>query len=239
MQTAEENSKFKMMPGSTTGMSYLLLGRRGNMAIGIKPTVVMKGEAFGSDGNTWFGSKLRVAPGGDMFEDSSGPVVSLADAQKFERPKDALPNITWDNDGRSRASTTIGVLLKGSPDGSEDEMKSFLEQIDNGALAKKMASYIVELVGAEYLTLSEADIAEWFDGHYQKVVETIQTNIEMRKKVATAMEDTMGIVGVQADILKKVYEASNEAKGIAQDEPDDEFDDADGDYDAEDDDYSA
>lgn len=210
MQNAA-TKEFKMMPGSTTGETYLLLGRKGNMAIGIKPTVVMKGEAFGSHGTTWFGSKLRVAPGGGLLEDEEGTVVSLANKVKYDRPKDALPNITWDNDGSDRASTTIGVLLKGEPDGDPESMQTFLDQINNGALAKKMSAYIVGLIGVEHLTISEEDIAEWFDGHYQKIVKSIMKRIEMTKQVASAMEDTMGMVGVQADILKKVYQATAQA----------------------------
>ena len=58
-----EKPKFKMMPGSDTGNSYLLIGRKGNIAVGIKPETFKSGGEFGSVGNTWFGAKLRVAPG--------------------------------------------------------------------------------------------------------------------------------------------------------------------------------
>lgn len=229
MQSAAQK-EWKMMPGSTSGATYLLLGRKGNMAIGIKPTVVMKGDAFGSPGNTWFGSKLRVAPGGKLFEEETSNVVSIGNAQKFDRPKEALPDITWDNDGYERASTTIGVLLKGEPDGNPESMQNFLGQIDNGALAKKMAAYIVQLVGVDHLLISEEEIAEWFDGHYQQIVKSILHRIEMSKKVAEAMEGTMGMVGVQADILKKVYQATGNAHAEDhEDGEDDHSDDDDGD----------
>ncbi|WP_162742355.1 hypothetical protein [Nitratireductor sp. OM-1] len=205
MQENQIPEKFPLMPGSSSGMTYLLLGRRGNMVIGIKPTVVMRGEAFGSPGNTWFGSKLRVAPGGDLIEQDDGPVVSLANAQKFSRPSEALPDVSWDNNGSQRASTTIGVMLEGAPDGTDEELKEFLKNLEDGSLSAKMTAYVVNLVGEENLKTSKELITEWFDYHYGEIKQALLKQNEKRKALKEAIKETVGVVGVQADVLKKVY----------------------------------
>ncbi len=218
-----EDTKFRMMPGSTTGNTYLLIGRHGKFALGIKPVAVMRGDAFGVPGHTWFGSKLRSAPAdASLFEGFENKVVKLQ--SQPATPWDAWPMVEWENKSQSRASTTIGIMLKGAPDGEPESAQALLDEIRND-LGMKMAEYLYGLVGEEAMLLFKGEIAEWFDGHFGKIADSIEKAISTRKKVAAAMSENVGFFAQQAAILKKLH-ATQTGSAVA-DEDDDTEDDED------------
>ena len=56
-----------MMYGTEGQRDYLVIGRKGNVAIGIKPNAIAPGEKFGHPGTVWFGARLRSAPADDIL----------------------------------------------------------------------------------------------------------------------------------------------------------------------------
>ena len=206
-----------MMGGTESKASYLVVGRRGSFAFGVKPEAVMDGKAFGSDGTTWFGARIRSAIAGNLFDGTpSNKVVSIKEMMLTTAT--AWPDVVWENTDENRSSAIIGVLLRGKPIGTDEQVQQFLDEVDNGKLASKMADYVATLVGEEYLVIPVSEIKEWFDGYYKTLVGQIMDMIAKKKAVKEAMESHIGTFGLQAQILKKALEnaqaklASNEAE---------------------------
>lgn len=223
-----EKPKFKMMPGSDTGNSYLLIGRKGNIAVGIKPETFKSGGEFGSVGNTWFGAKLRVAPGGALLNNTEQTVVSLKDKMTFDKPADAFPEIKWSKSDHSRGSTVLGILLKGDIAGSKEELIGFLEHLEPGKLSAKVADYMIKLLGGENLLIDRADIIEWFDSKFVPVGKQMRAKIAVQETFVAELEGGIGHFGIHADVLKKAYEkakASQKTYGPGSAYEDDDADD--------------
>lgn len=212
-----DENKYKMMDGSSSSKSYLLFGRKGNMAVGIKIGPVMNGNMVGSPGNTWFGLKLRVAPGGDLLEsDANEGVVALKNHVTYKDPAEAFPEITWDKKHHTRCSTVIGVIVRGSPKG---ELQAFVDQIIDNKLASKISAYLVQLVGHENLVISERMITQYFNEQYGQFAADLLKSAEVEKKANELMEENIGVVAVHADLLKKLYQQTHQGEEATEEKP--------------------
>lgn len=195
----------KMMRGSSGAFDYLVIARRGDIALGVKPNAIVKGETFGHPGTVWFGSRLRSAPATGMFDEEPSKVVKLE--KKPENLWDAWPNVVWEKKSSERASTVIGVLLKGSLDGTKEEAEAILNEMKDGKLAKRMADYLYELIGSEYMILSRDEISNYLtENVYGKIAASIEKMIKAKMIVEQEMGKNIGVFGMQAQILKKAYE---------------------------------
>ncbi|MCL4743825.1 MAG: hypothetical protein KJZ83_00270 [Burkholderiaceae bacterium] len=224
----------KMMRGTGGAYDYLVIARRGDIALGIKPNSIMNGKAFGHPGTVWFGTRLRSASAQGMFEEvEESKVVKLE--KKPENFWDAWPNVVWELQDNMRASTTIGVLLRGSLDGTRTEAEALLAEMKDGKLSSKMADYLYEIIGPEHMILSPAEIAKWLtENVYGKVAGQIEKSLKAKMIVEKEMEANIGHFGMQAAILKKAYEevqAESEDPDAADDLDEEEFDDDPDDHD--------
>ena len=202
----------KLMPGTSSGASYFAFARKGNVALGIKPFGVVDGERFDVGGTTYFMARLRSAPAGGLFseEDKAKKVVKLQKAP--ENLWDAWPQVVWQKKSPERASTTIGIFLRGEFGKDEKKLSTLLGNLENGAMTNKMADYLVGLAGSENLIVSKRDLQQWLEAQYKPIVDSIVASIAKAKAIAEEMETQIGSFNMHAAILKKVYGATQEAQ---------------------------
>lgn len=210
--TATAVQQPKMMIGTNGFHDYYVIGRKGNIAVGIKPNDISPGDRFGHPGTTWFGARLRAAPAGDLFADDKGVDNVVQFQKKFDEPAEAFENVEWEKSNPERASTTIGSLIRGTLMGSLEDAQLVLDEMRDGKLASKLATYLTELIGAENMTLSIPELAEMLTEHvYGKIAAKLEKMIEARKIVEVEMEKNIGTFGMQAQMLKKAYSKMQEA----------------------------
>ena len=228
----QEKPSPKMMVGSGGKLDYLVVARQGDVALGVKPNAVLPGKFFGQPGTVWFGARLRSAPSAHLFKDEQqGNVVKLE--KKPENHWDCWPNIVWEKQDATRASTEIGVLLRGSLDGTKEEAQQLFKELKGGKLAKKMADYLYEIAGEQNMILSRKEITDWLtENVYAKIAKEIEDTIKRKELFKEEMGKNIGVFGMQAQILKKVYDTVK-AKGEEADDEEEEFDE---DIDADEDD---
>lgn len=222
MTATAEKTEPKMMIGTNGYHDYFVIARKGNIALGIKPNNIAPGDRFGHPGTTWFGARLRAAPAGDLFEaEGEGNVVQFQ--KKFDLPAEAWDEVEWEKSDGDRASTTIGSLIRGTLSGSIDDAKMVLEEMKDGKLANKLATYLTELAGAENMILSIDELSAILtDKVYGKIAAKLEKMIEARKIVETEMEKNIGTFGMQAKMLKKAYEKMQESVEDAEPADNDE-----------------
>lgn len=211
-----------MMVGTYGHKDYLVIAGKGNVALGIKPNNISPGAAFGHPGTVWFGARLRSAraDGLDYKPDGDDNVVKFQ--KNPENLWDAWPGIVWEKQDEKRASTTIGVLLRGSLDGQIEDAKLLLDKMKSGKLSEQMAEYLAGLAGAENLIMQPDEIADWLTQNvYGKIAGKLEKAIEARQIVEQEMEKSIGTFGMQAQILKKAYAKLQEEVEDVADEADD------------------
>lgn len=211
-----------MMVGTNGYKDYLVIAGKGNVALGIKPNNISPGAAFGHPGTVWFGARLRSAraDGLDYKPDGDDNVVKFQ--KNPENLWDAWPGIVWEKQDEKRASTTIGVLLRGSLDGQIEDAKLLLDKMKSGKLSEQMAEYLAGLAGAENLIMQPDEIADWLTQNvYGKIAGKLEKAIEARQIVEQEMEKSIGTFGMQAQILKKAYAKLQEEVEDVADEADD------------------
>ena len=209
----------KLMEGSSTGPTYLPIARKGNVLLGVKPWGLCDGIRYGCPQHTYFVAHLRSAPENGLFadEDHSKKVVKLQ--PNPANLWDAWPDIQWQAKDKSRASTNIGIMLRGAFNGDDDDLQAtLLNQIKDGQLSKKMAAYLVKLAGPENLILSERKIRDWLESEYAPLIVKITSSIAKVKALKELMTASIGEFGMEAEILKKAF---NKTKGEHGDDVED------------------
>lgn len=215
METAEAQGP-KMMLGTNGFHDYFVIARKGNMALGIKPNNISPGTKFGHPGTVWFGARLRSAPAGDLFADENGVDNVVQFQKKFETPGEAWDGVVWEKEDQSRASTTVGALLRGTLEGSLSEAHLVLDEMKGGKLSKKLADYLTELAGPENMIMDADALAAMLTEHvYGKIAAKLEKMVEARQIVEEEMEKSIGTFGMQAQLLKKAYaKLQDEAEDI-------------------------
>lgn len=215
MEATAKKPEVPMMQGSTSGKTYMAFAKNGSFALGVKPVAVVSGRRFGMPDHTWFVAKLRSAPAGDLFPEPEGNVVTFKKAP--ESHEEAWPGITWEKNASSRASTTVSLMLPGTVDSAEG-ITELLTNVEDGKLATKMTEYLTTIAG-ENLKLDPAAINEWFDGYSKSFAEGLKKTLAATKELKAHMAQNVGKVGIHAEVLKKVYEATKDDE-VAFGEPD-------------------
>ena len=220
----------KMMRGSSGKFDYFAFARKGDVVLGIKPEGAAAGEGFGVKGTVYFAARLRSAPSHGLFaeEDAAKKVVTLQ--KQPENLWDAWPGVTWMNKSQERASTTVGVFIRGSFNPSKPEqMEQLLENIGEGKLTSKMAEYLIQLAGEENAICTVDELKTWLDGVFDARIAQIVEMVQKAQQVTEAFEESVGNFGMQAALLNKIYAAKKAAKGVPEYEPEDDKHDEDGD----------
>jgi hypothetical protein len=220
MGEAATKQEPKLMPGTTSAPSYFPFARKGNVLLGIKPMGVARGSAFGVKGATYFAARLRSAPENGLFAEADAAQKVVQFKANPANLWDAWPGVEWEKKDESRASTTVGVFLRGEFDGDEASKKELLGAIDDGKLTAKLTEYLVSLAGAENMICAERQLIGWLNEHYDPIVKKILTKIEQARKVQEALEANIGVFDMQQAILKKVYAETADKAPDAEDKPD-------------------
>lgn len=216
--TAVAEKKPLMMIGTNGFHDYYAIARKGNIAVGIKPNDISPGDRFGHPGTTWFGARLRAAPAGTLFADDKGVDNVVQFQKKFDLPADAFDNVEWEKSNPERASTTIGSLIRGTLMGSLDDAHLVLDEMKDGKLANKLATYLTELLGAENMLMPIPELADMLTEQvYGKIADKLEKMIAARKIVETEMAENIGTFGMQAQVLKKAYAALEDPEGKGED----------------------
>ena len=212
-----EANQVKLMPGTSGPSRYFPFARNGNVLLGIRPQHIADGESMDIEGTTYFAARLRSAPEDGLFaaEDAAKTVVSFPN----NPPNlwDAWPSVTWEKASPKRASTTVGVLLNGKFKGTTEEKETLLKQIANGQLTGRMAEYLIELAGHENMIVGYRELKAWLDGQYNPIIEGIIDSVEKHEKLKTAAKETIGVFGMQAALLQKVYGQNEAAQTVFED----------------------
>ena len=213
-----EANQVKLMPGTSGPSRYFPFARNGNVLLGIRPQHIADGESMDIEGTTYFAARLRSAPEDGLFaaEDAAKTVVSFPN----NPPNlwDAWPGVTWEKASPKRASTTVGVLLNGKFKGTDEERKTLIDQIGHGQLTGKMAEYLIELAGHENMIVGYRELKAWLDGQYNPIIEGIIDSVEKHEKLKTAAKETIGVFGMQAALLQKVYGQTEAAQTVFENE---------------------
>jgi hypothetical protein len=197
LQLVTTPAPYKLMDGSSTGPTYLPIARKGNVLLGAKPWGVADGAKYGVPNTTYFAARLRSAPENGLFaeEDAAKKVVKLS--ANPANLWDAWPGVIWETQGKKRASTTVGVLLRGKFDGNDLALQQLLvDEIAGGKLAGKFAEYA-------------------------PVLEGIQKSVKAVDMLSSEMTQNIGVFGMQAAVLNKVYKATKSTKDPEFDQAED------------------
>ena len=206
-----EKATAKMMPGTQSGAPYFAFAKKGNVVLGIKPYGAVNGEKFGVSGTTYFTARLRSAPAGSLFADDA-PKTVIKLEKTPENLWDAWPGVTWEKKSPQRASTSVGVFLRGVFSRDHVELQKLLEQLKDGRMTTQMADYLIGVAGVDHLIVTKRELQQWLESQYKPLVDKVVDAIEKSKQVSEAMEEQVGVFGMQAAILKKVYGETAEAE---------------------------
>ena len=196
----------KLMPGSQTGPSYLLIARRGDVALGIKMLGVLS-DPIGQKGRSYMACRLRSAPyGGDLeHAEQQDTVVSMADHGLTLTT--AWPDIKFDKVSAQRASALLGFFVRGDPE--QDPVATITAVLDGDGIAS-LVDLVVKRAGLEHMVLRRQAIIEWAKGEIVPVLLRTRAKAEAAAKFSAQAEQTIGIAGFQAAQLHALY-ASTQA----------------------------
>lgn len=210
-----------MMLGTDGKPEYLIFARKGTIGLGIKPNLISEGKIKGT---TWVQARLRSAPLPEGAIPASGVF-------NFEHAKlgltDAWPSVTWEKEDEQRASTTVGILIEGTP---KTQVKKLLTELSLAYLPSKMAGYLTGLAGAENLMLSTEELAKWLADFYAPIRKKLHDMVALEEAYTKELSDSVGNFTMAADLLKKAH--ATVAQGKPMDDVPDADDDEDGDENA-------
>ncbi len=188
----------QLLPGSATGPSYLLIGRRGDIALGVKMLGVVP-DPGGNPSRAYLACRVRSANyGGDMeHPDQEVKVVSMAEhSLTFES---AWPGIKFSKVDGHRASAIVGVYTRA--DLRKDPAGAVKDAIEGGHI-EQLVAFIADAAGAEHLVLRQGAVTAWAKGELAPVLARIIEKQAAQKKYDEATEGLIGIAGFQAEQLK-------------------------------------
>ena len=197
-----------MVHGSAGKLDYLAIARKGNLVLSVKPNHIAAGEQFNVQNLTYFGARLRSAPVGGAFKEADAEAgVTLFG--NFNAG-DAWGGIDWDKDDSDRASTQVGVFLRGSLATDPDKV---LSEFVGGETTKKFADYLIAQAGDGVTAVAtREEISEWLEATFAPRLKEIVESISKSKKAQAAfekeIEGSVGVFANQTSLLKKIYKGS-------------------------------
>ena len=222
-KTGETPSEVKLMQGSSTGATYFPFARKGNVLLGIKPEGAANGHKWGLSDCTYFAARLRSAPEAGLFadEDAQKKVVKLI--HNPENLWDAWPSVVWEKKDASRASTTIGVFVKGQFNGDKRALDALIGEISHAKLSIKMAKYLFEIAGKENAICTVEELSTRLEDQFHPFFDRIMEHVAAANAITSELRAHVGHFNMQAALLKKVYDATHPKKAPDAAEAEDDF----------------
>lgn len=199
-----DKPKHLMMKGTEGNPDYLVLARKGDVVIGLKPNAVMEGP----ENTTYIGARIRSASAKGVFPDEGNVHSIAAGGGDFAKP---WPNILFEKSDEERASGQVCIYLDGS---FKEEPQKVWDQTSEGQIGKRMAQYLKEIIEEEYLILPEAALAEYINSILDPAFQSIKDRMDRNEKMKQAVKENKGQFGMQAELMKKIY--GNTAEGQAK-----------------------
>ena len=198
--------KHDMVQGTGGKADYLLVAHKGSIGLGLKPNVIAPDASVGT---TYIGARIRSV----MVPDHILPQDSVVHFSHLSLALDtAWPTVTWEKVNDIRASTQIGMHLMGTPDSNPELLWAAMK---NRKMATDMADYLIGVVGAETLHVTREELIAWIDTIYAPATKMIQRHVEVARRIAAEIESTIGVFGMQAAMIKKVYDDLGEGSDVA------------------------
>ena len=221
-----DHTERRFLDGTASTGAYLIVALRGDVALGIRPLGMVDGAAMSVPGKTYLHARLRSAraPVGmaAQYADDGSQVVKLAD-QKLGFDE-AWPELDFAKLDDSRASTIIGVFLRGS---LKTEPEVVLQRLEEQDFLLKMAEYVAERAGHDNLVLRPMAIAAWLHEQLDPGIAKLKAQVAASAEFAQHVEDNVELFGFQSALLAKLYKkhlpADAEADDVLDHEPDFDF----------------
>jgi hypothetical protein len=222
-------SDLLFMPGTTA--KYLVVARRGKIALGIRPYPILPGEKLGCPGKAYLPVRLhsRVFTDGlpQYGLDDEDNVVQLEEAALGL--DDAWPDVQFESVTESRAATMLGVFIRGSF-GDPEAMLAGLKKYD---LYHGLATCIAESAGYTHLVIRVGELTDWLQEQYKEAIAKFEASLNANKEFAEYAEAHVEKAGFHTLQIHKLFEKHQQLQ-LDQLNPGQQ--DADGDDDGDEDD---
>lgn len=185
-----------MMIGTDGKPDYLLFARKGMIGLGVKPNLIAEGKAKGT---TYIGLRLRSAP----LPEGAIPDDGVVNFQHMKLGlQDAWPEVEWEKADAERASTSIGMLVKGTP---KTAAKELLTALGPDKLPQQITDYLITLCGEEHLTMPKEVIRQWLQDFYKPIVDKLKGIIALEQSYMGQLEGSVGSFAMSAKLLKAAH----------------------------------
>ena len=213
-------TSYIMVDGTTGPKSYTAFARKGNVIFSFRPNAITPGEKAGVPKTVYVGIRLRGSFEPEVIAEE---LNVLNPEPTFMRPSDALSTMTWETDKSKHCASQVSIFLQGS---LKDNAAELFPQFEGGEVAAKLADYLASLFKEEELILTPVQIATFIQETFEPGIDAIKSWLEKQKQIQEAMASSVGTVGIQAQILKKLFEQTKPKK-IEIQKSDDAVDDLD------------
>jgi hypothetical protein len=211
------SADFNMMTGSTGGADYLMFARRGNVGLGLKVLGVQNGSNHNMPGKVYLHFRVRSAEVSGMQQhESDTSVVSLSEHKLSH--DDAWPGITFDKVNDTRASTVVGVFIRGELNLEHGE--ETVQRVRTGGYLEKVIDFLIEAAGPENMVVKPEMMRDWARERLNKGLDSFETFLKERKKLEEAQQAflaqggaNLDTVGFHAAQMKMIYDALHSDQG--------------------------
>lgn len=203
----EMNSKgIRTIPGSSKATTYMIVARRGTIALAIKPEAIVPSIAVnGPENHTYFTIRLRSQDAAEAFKD-----LEISDFDKAMMKKigfaSAWSEVVWEKVSQVHASTTVGTHLPGQAHGdSLEKSQLFLDNLENGALTEKFIEYIRGMIEPQYFIADDESIKEFLSATYLNISSKIREMMTKSQNITAELSEP-GSFKMAAKVIKKSFD---------------------------------
>ena len=226
------HNKPQLMSGSFSSESYLMVAKRGDVALGLKIAGIGS-DPTGNPKRSYVACRIRSAiyKKGlhEEHAEQEEKVVSLAD--KGLNLESAWPNIKFTKLNTARASTIMGIFVRGS---IKLDPEQVLNQLVEGTVLDSIVDFIIEQAGVDHMVIRRQVIINWLRSQVQPSLVKIRAQKEAASKLDEEIEASIGVAAYEAQLMKALYQAEQEPEtevtitktgaGSSPESPDDDED---------------
>ena len=201
MSTSQVNiqdSGHDMMLGTNGLPNYLIVARKGDIGLGVTPSVM---KFHHEKKATYISVRIRSARV-KLEGIANDTVVTLA--HRNLAPETAWPGVEWEKADSVRASAHLGVFMEGT---SKHSPEKLLESMEDKSLASNLSDYLINIAGVENLHITREEIISWFNDVYMASAERIKQMLKEEAAIDTEIADSLGVFQTQMSLMKKTHGA--------------------------------